>query len=99
MAKYTISNKAVEDLANIWNYTLETWSERQADIYYEALIDACCEIAENPSIGKNYNEISETLYGFRVNRHIIFYRINSCHEIEIVRILHGSMDLKNRIYE
>ncbi len=31
MAKYKLTNKAVKDLANIWNYTFEAWSERQAD--------------------------------------------------------------------
>ena len=27
MAKYHLSNKAVDDLDSIWLYTLETWSE------------------------------------------------------------------------
>lgn len=38
MAKYRFTNKAVEDLASIWNYTFDNWSERQADLYYEMLI-------------------------------------------------------------
>lgn len=100
MAKYRFTNKAVEDLSNIWNYTFDSWSENQADLYYEMLIDFCQEIAENPKmLGKNYEEIAEQLYGFRANKHVIFYRIISEEEIEVVRILHGSMDLKNRIRE
>ncbi|MDL2211153.1 type II toxin-antitoxin system RelE/ParE family toxin [Bacteroides sp. OttesenSCG-928-M17] len=97
MAKYRITKKAVEDLSDIWNYTLNVWSERQADLYYEMLINFCQEIAENPGYGKNYEEIIESLYGFKANKHIIFYRTVSEDEIEIVRILHESMDLKNRI--
>ena len=31
MAKYHFSNKAVEDLSAIWNYTFDAWSEHQAD--------------------------------------------------------------------
>ncbi len=31
MAKYQLTNKAVEDLTNIWEYTVDTWLERQAD--------------------------------------------------------------------
>jgi len=57
MANYFLTNKAVEDLSGIWNYTYENWSEQQADKYYELLIDACRTIAEKPSIGKHYNEI------------------------------------------
>ena len=28
MAKYRLTKKAVEDLADIWNYTFDEWSER-----------------------------------------------------------------------
>ena len=34
MAKYDISKEATEDLYRIWDYTVDTWSEEQADIYY-----------------------------------------------------------------
>ena len=34
MARYKLTNKAVEDLAQIWNYTFNKWSENQADTYY-----------------------------------------------------------------
>ena len=36
---YSISRKAIEDLENIWLYTLEKWSEKQADRYYGLIID------------------------------------------------------------
>ena len=38
MAKYLLTNKAVEDLADIWNYTFDVWSEKQADAYYNMLL-------------------------------------------------------------
>jgi len=99
MPKYLISNKAVEDLSNIWNYTYKNWSENQADKYYELLIYFCEEISENPKIGKNYNEIDENILGYHASRHIIFYQVIKANEIEVLRILHESMDLKNRIRE
>lgn len=34
MNSYVLTNKAVEDLSSIWNYTAEEWSEVQADRYY-----------------------------------------------------------------
>lgn len=48
MAKYKLTNKAVEDLSKIWDYTFEVWSENQADKYYEILISTCQDIADNP---------------------------------------------------
>ena len=61
MAKYHFSNKAVEDLSDIWNYTFEVWSETQADLYYEILINSCLKVAENPNLGRNYEEIIKNL--------------------------------------
>ncbi len=48
MVKYVLTNKAIEDLSNIWNYTYDNWSEKQADKYYELLILACEAISTNP---------------------------------------------------
>lgn len=99
MARYLLTNKAVDDLTNIWNYTAETWSENQADRYYNSLIDSFQEIAENPKIGKNYSIVETEIKGFNVNKHIVFYRLISEDIIEITRILHTMMDIKIRIKE
>jgi toxin ParE1/3/4 len=99
MAEYKLTNKAVEDLSKIWDYTFEVWSEKQADKYYDELISDCQEIAENPDLGKNYEEISKQLLGIKANRHIIFYKTMNENYVEITRILHERMDLKKRIAE
>ena len=97
MSNFELTNKAVEDLSKIWNYTFEVWSERQADKYYKMLISNCQEIADNPVLGKSYHGIARNLLGIKANRHIIFYRTINENSVEITRILHERMDLKNRI--
>ena len=99
MAKYELTNKAVEDLSGIWEYTLERWSEQQADKYFNLLLDSCQDIANNPELGKNYEGITKDLFGLKTNRHIVFYRKRINQPIEITRILHERMDLKNRLDE
>jgi len=99
MAKFELTNKAVADLNGIWEYTLENWSENQADRYYDMLLDICQDIADNPELGKNYGGIKSELFGLKANRHIIFYRKSNTRPIEITRILHERMDLKKRIIE
>ncbi|MFN3136092.1 MAG: type II toxin-antitoxin system RelE/ParE family toxin [Allomuricauda sp.] len=99
MAKYEQTHKAVEDLTGIWEYTIEQWSEQQADSYYNLLLDCCQDIVNNPGLGKNYDDITKDLFGLKTSRHIIFYRKRINQPIEITRILHGQMDLKNRITE
>lgn len=99
MAKYKLTNKAVEDLSKIWNYTYEAWSENQADEYYFKLLEDCRILAENQNLGKNYSEIDNDILGFKSGQHLIFFRILNKNEIEITRFLHSIMDLKNRIQE
>ena len=97
MAKYYLTNKAVEDLEDIWSYTYDEWSEKQADKYYLLLLNSCQEIADNPELGRKYDIVTPNLLGYKSNQHILFYHIISENEIEIIRILHGRMDLKNKL--
>ncbi len=99
MASYILTNKAVEDLSTIWEYTFEAWSEFQADKYYYMLLDSCQELADGKALGKNYDEINKEIFGFKIGQHILFYRKLKGDKIEIVRILHNRMDLKNRMIE
>ncbi|MDY3317388.1 type II toxin-antitoxin system RelE/ParE family toxin [Riemerella anatipestifer] len=99
MAKYELTNKAVEDLTDIWEYTIDKWSEQQADRYFNVLISSCQNIADNPDLGKSYEGIAKELLGLKTEKHIIFYRKRENKPIEITRILHERMDLKSRIGE
>jgi toxin ParE1/3/4 len=99
MAKVIIRQKAIDDLNDIWDYTFEQWSENQADKYYGAIKFACKEIGENPYLGREYAGIKRNLLGLKYGKHIIFYHVISEDEIEVIRILHERMDLKNRLTE
>jgi len=96
MPEFHFTNKAIEDLTDIWNYTYDTWSEKQADKYYQEILNKCKEISENPNDGKIYESIWESLKGSIINKHIIFYRELDTEIIEIERILHQKMDLKTK---
>lgn len=99
MAKFQLTPKAVNDLSDIWDYTFEVWSERQADVYHAQLISACTELANNPLLGREYEQVGKGILGYRVNNHIIFYILSGSQEILVARILHGKMDLEERIKE
>ena len=63
MARIQLTKKAVTDLASIWNYTVDEWSEQQAEKYYNLILDTCESISENPKIGKSYEGITKDLLG------------------------------------
>lgn len=99
MASYRLTNKATEDLTRIWNYTVDTWSENQADHYFHLLLDSCQDLADGRVAGKQYEGICTGLLGKKAGKHIIFYRIVNRNVVEIVRILHERMNLKKHIRE
>ena len=99
MADYIVTNKAVEDLSKIWEYSYKVWSEAKADKYYHMLFASFQELAEGKIAGKKYPEVRIDILGFRSGQHIIFYRKLKENRIEITRVLHNRMDLKNRVQE
>ncbi len=98
MHSVNFSNKAVEDLSNIWNYSEKRWSIRQANYYYNFITLYCKSIGNNPVLlGTKYDEIAEGLLGCKVKEHIVFYRIKDDDSISIIRILHKRMDIKKDV--
>jgi toxin ParE1/3/4 len=97
MAKFSFTNRALDDLIEIWDYTVEQWSENQAQTYYNLIMASCMDLANNPQLGRSYNIISQNLLGYKCGEHIIFYQEIVKDEIEIARVLHGMMDLKSKM--
>jgi len=97
MAKVILRQAAIDDLSDIWDYTLHRWSENQADKYLASIKFACIAIGDQPTIGKRYTSVIRNLFGFKTGKYIIFYYIISEDEIEVIRILHERMDFPNQL--
>lgn len=97
--KFSLSKQAVEDLSGIWAYTIQAWSETQADKYYYILLGFCQDLADGTIAARQYPEIHPDLFGARAGQHLIFFRQIRKDTIEVVRILHSRMDLRNRMEE
>ena len=95
MGKYSFTKKALNDLIEIWDYTVEEWSQNQAEKYYDLIMASCLDLANNPQLGKSYNIVIVNVLGYKCGKHIIFYREITKNEIEIERVLHAMMDLKS----
>ncbi len=96
-ATYTISYKAIADLEEIWIFTFKNWSEEQADRYFNSIIEEIEYICKNTESGKTMNHIKKGYKVSKVKSHLIFYRKAENNIIEIIRILHERMDIKNRL--
>ncbi|MCR9182932.1 MAG: type II toxin-antitoxin system RelE/ParE family toxin [Flavobacteriaceae bacterium] len=93
MNHYVLSQKTEEDIEDIYNYGIYRFGKDQALDYLISLQSYLHILVKNPEVGKQRDEIKKGLYSFPYASHIIFYRIFKNH-IRIVRILHGSRDLK-----
>ncbi|WHT39688.1 MULTISPECIES: type II toxin-antitoxin system RelE/ParE family toxin [Myroides] len=96
---YVLTRKAVDDLSEIWAYTYDSWSEKQANSYYERLLNACKDVANEPKLGRKYSEIAEDLFVFSVGKHLVFYQIIENKQVVIIRFLHERMDIKAALKE
>jgi len=95
--KYRISKQGINDLNDIWIYTLNKWSKKQADRYYDLIIQEIEFIADNFLTGKSAEQTRKNYRVTKVKSHLIFYRKLENDIVEIVRILHQRMDIKNRL--
>ena len=89
---FRLSRLAVMDLLAIGRYTQTTWGYDQRNRYL-AKLDQCFHmLAKNPDRGQVCDDIRLGYRKYRVDKHLVFYRMGK-EGIEIIRILHGSMDL------
>lgn len=99
MSEYIISEKALEDINNIWIYTAENWSVEQADRYYNLIIDEIEYVIRNFDTARDFGKIRKSYRYSKVKSHLIFFKKDKTNEIEVVRVLHEIMDIENRLAE
>jgi toxin ParE1/3/4 len=91
MPAFRLTRKAREDLKAIGRYTRRVWGIRQTSVYLLAMDRRFARLAENPELGQACDDIRTGYRRLFEGRHVIYYRQRPDH-IEIVRVLHASMD-------
>lgn len=100
MLEVRYTKLADSDLFNIYLYTYQTWGADQAKTYTDALKAAINRIAEKPERPetKDRSSLYPGCRSYLMKRHLIFYRVSGDY-LEIMRILHGNMDITSRLAE
>lgn len=98
MPDFTLTRKARADLIDTARFTQSPWGRDQR-LNYLAMLDACFHrLAAEPLTGKACSEIRSGYLRYYAGRHVIFYRQRDS-RTEIIRILHGGMDIETRLAE
>ncbi len=103
-----LSAAAESDFTHIVEWTVEHFGAAQALVYAETISLAMAALSEGPSItgARARHEILKGLYSLHVarqgrkGRHFIMYRLDRCNPdrvIEVLRVLHDSMDLPRHL--
>jgi len=87
--------KVEADLADIWRYSAEHWGLNQAERYIDDIRDACRALA----VGRHQGRAVDVRPGYLkylVGRHMLYFR--ECSDrLDIIRILHGAMDVNRHL--
>lgn len=97
MANFTLTQKAIADLKDIARFTQKRWGREQRNKYLELLDASFHKVARNPSMGRDCGEIKAGYLKFPTGSHVIYYRRSSGPAIEIIRVLHESMDVETQL--
>lgn len=98
MKKVSLRVLAEQDLTNIWLYSFQTWGEAQADLYFDQLSNAIELLQSTPLMGRDRPEFSSPVRIHHHASHLIIYVIDEGN-IDVIRVLHESMDVDSQIEE
>ena len=97
MSRYLLSPAAQIDLDEIWDYTAARWGTDQAERYVRTLLAACEALADKRLAGRPIDHVRPGYFKFAVASHFICYRFTPTGLLDVVRVLHGRMDLDERL--
>jgi len=80
-----------------WEY-IAAHDELAADRYLDCVFERSGELLNHAELGRPRPEVHLGIRSLLCRNHLIFYRVGT-ESIEVLRILHGSMDLPNQDYE
>jgi toxin ParE1/3/4 len=97
MTRYVLKPRAQRDLDEIWDYTAARWNIDQAEIYIRAIQRSLEMLADDPRLGRTCDDIRAGYRKHRVESHFIFYRVIETDIVDVIRILHQSMDFERHL--
>jgi len=96
MGVYKLSGKSESDIANMFEYGIETFGIIQAQKYFYGIHDVLQVLAENTNLGRDASEFTPSLKRFSYKSHTIFY-LNTTIGIFVIRVLGQSMDYNKNL--
>jgi toxin ParE1/3/4 len=87
-----LSSESLDDLEDIYTYSLSMWGREQADKYRSHLFSALSLLEDQPELGRVLAGYPLATRVLRVEQHNAFYRIDG-EVIRVLRVAHLSQNL------
>jgi toxin ParE1/3/4 len=103
--KVRLGHQAEQDYVEILRWTTQTFGEAQARVYAETLTLAIETLLSGPEVpgSRARDDITpgvRTLHVARLGRkgrHLVVFRVSTAQAIDVLRLLHDSMDLSRHV--
>lgn len=91
MKQFVVSPAAELDLDDIWDYSAENWSPRQAERYICMIQDTITGLTDGSQPSQTASHIRAGYRRAWVGMHVLFFK-ESDEVVDVIRILHQRMD-------
>ncbi|WP_442872855.1 type II toxin-antitoxin system RelE/ParE family toxin [Aurantimonas sp. C2-3-R2] len=97
MREVRFSPAGYRDLAAVYLYTLKRYGADQADRYVSEIARSCERVFDRPGSSRDASRYRKGLRFHQSGRHQIFYVRSSSGALDVVRILHGRMNIEDHL--
>ena len=94
MLKLEVRAEAKRDLADVYDFSVETFGPVVADVYMEGFRICFERLVENPHLGPGFEGVSDLLHSVSHRSHRIYYSFDA-KSVIIVRIFHKARDVSS----
>jgi toxin ParE1/3/4 len=89
---YRLTNKAADDILDIWAEGAALFGEVQAERYHSGLEAVFRFLSENPKAARMRTEIDPPVRAHPFQSHLVVYEVDANDAVLILRVRHGHED-------
>ncbi|MDC0308229.1 MAG: type II toxin-antitoxin system RelE/ParE family toxin [Planctomycetaceae bacterium] len=97
-SKVLLTQRALHDLAEIEDYSIEKWNQRVADEYLDAIEEALNQIKAHPELLQVDPEFHQSLHIYRVRKHLLVCDFLKNSTV-VLTVISAVMDIPERLME
>ncbi len=94
----TFRPRARADLADIWTFTLDRWSETQADRYFQGLDETLVLLCAHPEIARLNTAFTPPAQIFPYRSHLLIFTADET-TLEVFRVVHARSNWQGLVVE